>query len=82
MGTMAILRRQVLGDPSGRIGGINNRIVGDKVIQAQACTNFHKSESEASVAIRNRMTPMVAFAKAVISFPELKAFWKKDKSNC
>jgi hypothetical protein len=79
MGTMAILKNQVLGDPSGKVGGIVNRIVGDKVVQAQACTNFHKSESEASVAIRNRMTPMVAFAKAVISFPELKAFWKKDK---
>ena len=77
---MAILKNQILGDPSGKVGNVVNRNVGDKVIVAGACTDFHKSNSEASIANRNRFVPMSAFAKAVISFPELKAWWKKDKS--
>jgi len=81
MVAMAELVNQVLGDFSGKCGGVVGKIVGDKNVLSKVCTNFHKSESEASVAIRNRMTPMVAFAKAVISFPELKAFWKKDKNK-
>jgi hypothetical protein len=81
MGNMAVLRNQVLGDPSGKLENVVSKICGPKVVLAKACKNFHKSESEASVAIRNRMIPMAAFAKAVISFPELKVFWKKDKSK-
>jgi hypothetical protein len=76
---MAKLKGTVVGLPSGKCGDIVYRIRYGEPFMYKACQDFHKSESDASKAIRERMRVMSEFGSIVRSIPELYTIWKKSK---
>jgi hypothetical protein len=76
---MASLKGPVVGLPSGKCGDIVYRIRYGESFMYKACQDFHKSESDASRAIRERMLVMAEFGSIVRSIPELYTIWKKSK---
>jgi hypothetical protein len=75
---MAHVKGTVVGLPSGKCGDIVYRIRYGESFMYKACKDFHKSESDASKAIRERMTAMSEFGAIVRSIPELYFIWKKS----
>jgi hypothetical protein len=75
---MARIHGAVVGSPSGKCGDKVYRIRYGEPFMYKACTDFHKSESDASKAIRERMTVMSEFGAIVRSIPELYLIWKKS----
>jgi hypothetical protein len=73
---MGIANESVVGEISGKVGGHTLRKRYDKTVVSENCKEFHKSESEASKAVRNKIDPMCSFARNVNAFPELKEIWK------
>jgi hypothetical protein len=76
---MARLHGEVVGLPSGKCGDVVYRIRYGETFMYKACQEFHKSESYASKAIRERMKVMAEFGAIVRSIPELYLIWKKSK---
>jgi len=75
---MARIHGAVVGSPSGKCGDIVYKIRYGEPFMYKACMDFHKSESDASKAIRERMTAMSEFGAIVKSIPELYLIWKKS----
>ena len=76
---MARVKGVVVGLPSGKCGDIVYRIRYGQTFMYKASKDFHKSESDASRAIRERMIVMAEFGSIVRSIPELYIIWKKSK---
>jgi hypothetical protein len=73
---MGIANESVVGEVLGKVGGHTLRKRYDKTVVSENCKDFHKSESDASKALRDKMDPMCCFARNVMAFPELKEIWK------
>jgi hypothetical protein len=74
---MGVANESALGEVSGKVGGHTLRKRYKKTIVYENCHDFHKSETEASKAVRNKMDPMVSFARNVKAFPELEEIWRR-----
>jgi hypothetical protein len=77
---MAIVNNSEYEGFSGRLGNIIFRQRNGKTVAYRVPGKIKKSESEASVAVRKKLTPMSQFAANICSLPELKFLWefKKD----
>ncbi len=74
---MARVKGIVVGLPTGKCGDIVYKIRYGQSFMYKACQDFHKSESDASKAIRERMKVMSEFGSIVRSVPELYLIWKE-----
>jgi hypothetical protein len=78
---MGILINQTLGDHTGKVGNLCYRRRNGKIVVYRLPDKIKKSESKASIEIRERMKPMSRFASEVCSFPELKSVWQSAKNQ-
>jgi len=77
---MGISEKSALGDVSGKVGRETRRERYGKTVVYRECQDFHKSESEASKANRNKFGMLGKFARTVKAFPELEAIWRSAKN--
>lgn len=73
---MAIIKNQILGQISGKIGDVVHRNRYGKTVAYLLPSRYKASQSVQAKEGRNKFALSVAFAKTVISLDELKHIWK------
>ena len=76
---MARLTGSVLGNLSGKLGNLSARTVEGQTILAARPSSFDVSQSEASVAARQKFAVTVAFSKMILALSVLYSIWTKVK---
>jgi hypothetical protein len=77
---MGTLNNQVLGDLTGKLGGVIGRRRKGKFFIYAAPEEVKISHTPKAIKSRNIMIPLARFASKVNSVPELKYFWANSKT--
>jgi hypothetical protein len=76
---MAVIKKNIFGDLSGRLGNYTYRVRNGKLVQYRRPIKQRVSRSKAAVSARNDFAMTVKFAVFINSFPALKQLWKNAK---
>lgn len=76
---MAIVRKNVIGTISGRVGDYVYRMRNGKLVKYRRPVNQKVSRSSAAESARSGFSLIVKFASCINSFPHLKEIWKQAK---
>ena len=78
---MALVKGNVLGNLSGRLGNLSARTIDGRTILGARPESFNASQGAASIAVRNRFAVTANFVRNLISLPALYEIWKKVKTS-
>jgi|WetSurMetagenome_2_1015567.scaffolds.fasta_scaffold04925_2 hypothetical protein len=76
---MAIIRENIIGSISGRVGDFIYRTRNGKLVKYKRPFNQKVSRSNAAESARNSFSLIVKFASCINSFPYLQEIWKQAK---
>jgi hypothetical protein len=76
---MAVIKKNILGDISGRLGNYTYRVRNGKPVKYRRPVKQRVSRSGAAVSARNDFAMTVKLAAFINSFPALKRIWKNAK---
>lgn len=76
---MAVIKKNILGDISGRLGNYTYRVRNGKLVKYRRPVKQRVSRSKAAVSARNDFAMTVKLAAFINSFPALKRIWKNAK---
>ena len=78
---MAVIKGNVLGNLSGKLGNLSARTVQGRTVLAARPSSFAASKDPDSIAVRQKFAVTANFSKNVLSIPVLKSIWDKVKSS-
>ncbi len=76
---MAIVKSNVIGNLSGRLGNLSARTVNGKTVLSARPASFNASNEPIFIVIRSKFAVTAKFSSKVISLSTLNAIWKKVK---
>jgi hypothetical protein len=76
---MAIIRKNIIGSISGRVGDFIYRTRNGKLVKYKRPFNQKVSRSNAAASARKDFSMVVKFASCINSLPHLKEIWKQAK---
>jgi len=76
---MAVIKKNILGDISGRLGKYTYRVRNGKLVKYRRPVKQRVSHSGAAVSARNDFAITIRLAAFINSFPALKQIWKNAK---
>ncbi len=78
---MAVVKGNVLGNLSGKLGNLSARTVKGRTILAARPSSFQASQDPDSIAVRQKFAVTANFSKNVAAIPILKSIWDSVKTQ-
>jgi hypothetical protein len=78
---MAILKGNVMGNMSGKIGNLSARTVKGKTVLSARPSSFTPSRDPASIEVREKFAVTAKFASQVVNNPILAKIWKNSTTE-
>ncbi len=76
---MAVIKNSVIGQFSGKLGGLAARIVRGRTILSQRPTSFRVNNSPVMVEIRQKFAVTISFVTSMLTLSALHEIWDKVK---
>ena len=78
---MAVVKGNVLGNLSGKLGNLSARTIQGRTVLAARPSSFAASQDPDSIAVRQKFAVTANFSKNVLSIPILESIWNSVKSS-
>ncbi|MCB0746257.1 MAG: hypothetical protein KDC90_02235 [Ignavibacteriae bacterium] len=78
---MAVVKGNVLGNLSGKLGNLSARTVQGRTVLSARPSSFAASQDPDSIAVRQKFAVTANFSKNVLSIPILESIWNSVKSQ-